>query len=146
MSLDVGSVCTVECNQMKLDSNQYARESVRMRFRNLSVFCIHAPTEDKEKAEKEEFYALLEGEVDKTPNNDILMHNLWVAIKRIVENVAEKVIGKQKRWYDEECRRVVTKRNEARMKWMQRRTRARREEYEYLRRIAKNTQKESVNN
>ncbi|KAF2896315.1 hypothetical protein ILUMI_09860 [Ignelater luminosus] len=41
--------------------------------------------------------------------------------------------------YDEECRSAVTKRNEARMKLMQRRTRARREEYEDLKRAAKNT-------
>ncbi|KAF2903597.1 hypothetical protein ILUMI_02591 [Ignelater luminosus] len=49
--------------------------------------------------------------------------SLWTVIERTLANVPKKVIGKQER---------------PKMKWMQRRTKSRREEYEDLRGISKN--------
>lgn len=38
-----------------------------MKFWNLSIFSIHSPTEE----EKEQFYVLLESELDKASSNDV---------------------------------------------------------------------------
>ena len=44
---------------------------IRGRFRNYSLFSIHAPTEDKGMDEKEAFYDVLEREYRKCPRQDI---------------------------------------------------------------------------
>lgn len=52
-------------------SNRICYIRIRMKFRNLSIFSIHAPTEQKSDEEKEEFYTMLDSEVGKAPENDI---------------------------------------------------------------------------
>lgn len=44
---------------------------IKMKFNNISLFTVHAPTEDKEEVIKDQFYSQVEREMDKCPDNDI---------------------------------------------------------------------------
>jgi hypothetical protein len=62
----------------------------------------------------------------------------WKTIKEAISNAAQSVLGKtvrqeKKPWYDEECRRAVQRRNEVRLKMINRSTRANTEEYKLAR-------------
>jgi hypothetical protein len=62
----------------------------------------------------------------------------WKTIKEAISNVAQSVLGKtvrqeKKPWYNDECRRAVQRRNEVRLKMINRSTRANTEEYKLAR-------------
>ncbi|PSN53898.1 hypothetical protein C0J52_02449 [Blattella germanica] len=56
----------------------------------------------------------------------------WKQIKEEIQEVAGKVIGnrehRRKEWFDEECREILDKRNEAKQKMLNRKTRLAEEE------------------
>ena len=67
----------------------------------------------------------------------------WNILKTQLMQVAENTLGyemKQKHndWFDEECKKAVSDRNEARNRLLQRKTRTKQQEYEEKRKIAKN--------
>ncbi|XP_051858036.1 uncharacterized protein LOC127565056 [Drosophila albomicans] len=52
-------------------SERLATNRVKARFFNLSIICAHAPTEEKDDAAKDAFYARLEDTYDRCPNHDV---------------------------------------------------------------------------
>ncbi|XP_062123260.1 craniofacial development protein 2-like [Drosophila sulfurigaster albostrigata] len=52
-------------------SERLATIRVKARFFNLSIICAHAPTEEKDDAAKDAFYARLEDTYDRCPNHDV---------------------------------------------------------------------------
>jgi hypothetical protein len=66
----------------------------------------------------------------------------WKASKETISNVVEIVLGKttkqeKKPWYDNECRRTVERRNEARIKMINHSMRANTQEYKLARKEAR---------
>jgi hypothetical protein len=65
----------------------------------------------------------------------------WKKYKNVIVASAESILGFEERsrneWYDEECRRLVEERNEARLKLLERHTRSSANEYQNKRRLAK---------
>jgi hypothetical protein len=66
----------------------------------------------------------------------------WKFLRTCTISAADEVIGKipqgeRKAWFDEECQEITRKKNEIYKQIQQRRTRAREEEYEHLRRAEK---------
>jgi hypothetical protein len=68
---------------------------IKTKFLNLCIINVHAPTEDSEEMEKEEFYSLLERIYDSTPSNDIkiIIGDLNAKIGR--EEILRDIIGKE---------------------------------------------------
>jgi vacuolar-type H+-ATPase subunit E/Vma4 len=67
---------------------------------------------------------------EKPPANDI--EEEWADIKDTIISSAQNVIGetqngKNEEWYDQECREIIEVKREARLKCMQRNTRANQE-------------------
>ena len=64
----------------------------------------------------------------------------WEKLKKAIVEVAENTIGEKRRlrndWFDQECEEIIARKNDARTKLLQRRTRTRQEEYDMLRREA----------
>jgi exonuclease III len=54
-------------------SERICKLCIRGKFRNISIISAHAPTEDKEEEEKEEFYELLEQTCWKIQKHDMLI-------------------------------------------------------------------------
>ena len=68
----------------------------------------------------------------KLPSNDI--EEEWTYIKEAITTSAQNVIGKKQNerneeWYDQECQEMIKAKWEARLKCIQRNTRANQEEY-----------------
>jgi hypothetical protein len=69
-----------------------------------------------------------EGET-QTPLEDV--NKMWDQIKRVIEEANEEVRGGEKKasinrkqeWFDEECKEIINKKNEARRKVLQKETR-----------------------
>jgi exonuclease III len=76
-------------------SERICRLRVKTRFLNLSVINVHAPTEDKDEAEKDEFYNQLERSYDSAPSNDIKMIIGDLNAKLGKEEIYKGTIGKQ---------------------------------------------------
>ena len=57
------------------------------------------------------------------------MEDTWKDIKQVIHIAAENTIGQKPRkirngWYDEECKEMLEKQNNARLKMLQRKTRS----------------------
>ena len=63
-------------------------------------------------------------------------------IKTIIVVSAKEIIGVQKKernnWFDDECREIISEKNKARNKYLNRNTRVNREDYEQRRSEARN--------
>jgi len=78
---------------------------------------------------------------------DLMISNVeecWTKIKMSIKTNAEEVLGERKNqirneWFDDECRQKLEERNKARLKMLQRVTRATRDEYQMKRRVANST-------
>jgi len=65
----------------------------------------------------------------------------WKQLKQVIMEAAEQTIGYQPKpdrrgWFGDECRKALEEKNAAYKKWIDRTTRAKRMEYERLRKIA----------
>ena len=65
----------------------------------------------------------------------------WKQLKEVIMEAAEQTLGYQPKpdrrgWFDDECRTALEEKNAAYKKWIDRTTRAKRMEYEGLRKIA----------
>jgi hypothetical protein len=68
----------------------------------------------------------------KPPSNDIAEE--WTCIKETLITSAQDILGgkqheRNEQWYDQECREIIEVKREARLKSIQRSTRANREDY-----------------
>jgi len=68
----------------------------------------------------------------KPPSNDT--EEEWTHIKEVIITSAQNIIGEKQNerneeWYDQECREMIKAKREARLKCIQRNTRANQEEY-----------------
>jgi hypothetical protein len=91
---------------------------------------------NKLKQYRQQLHNRLEGKAESP-----YINNEWMNIKESVLDSTNEVIQTQKyktynEWWDEECRVAIEKENEARMKYMNRRTRAKHEDYIQKRKIA----------
>jgi hypothetical protein len=69
---------------------------------------------------------------EKPPSSDI--EEEWTYIKETIITSAQNIIGEEQNerneeWYDQECREIIEVKREARLKCIQRNTRANQEEY-----------------
>ena len=69
------------------------------------------------------------------------INNKWEGIKKAINEAADKVIGKQKKiqrneWWDEDCKKIIAEKNEARMRAIKIKTRASQELYNLKRKTA----------
>jgi hypothetical protein len=74
----------------------------------------------------------------------------WKQLKDVIKEAAEQTIGYKPKpdrrgWFDNECRRALEEKNAAYKKWIDRPTRAKRLEYESLRKMAHKTRKKRKN-
>jgi hypothetical protein len=70
------------------------------------------------------------------------VNHMWEGIRTVVQDVVGKIIGERRcrrncRWFDEECKECIKKKNEARQKMLQKETRKNCESYHELRKAAK---------
>ncbi|XP_060665604.1 craniofacial development protein 2-like [Drosophila nasuta] len=74
-------------------SERLATIRVKARFFNLSIICAHAPTEEKDDAVKDAFYARLEDTYDRCPNHDvkIILGDFNAKIGR--ERIFDRTVG-----------------------------------------------------
>lgn len=91
-------------------------------------------------------------------NGQITIEEMWKTMKPAMTTSVREVLATQKHrrretWYDNECARIIGERNRLHKRYIQRRTRNRREDFEHARRSAdRNMQKkqktvhESTNN
>jgi hypothetical protein len=91
---------------------------------------------NKLKQYRQHLHNILEGKAESQNIN-----NEWMNIKEAVLDSVNEIIQIQKyktynEWWDEECRVAIEKKNEARMKCMNRRTRANQEDYIQKKKIA----------
>ncbi|KAF2903980.1 hypothetical protein ILUMI_02198, partial [Ignelater luminosus] len=83
MDMSIGSWnSATECNGIQTNKRQDLLYSCSDAITKSIRVLYTPPIENKEEKEKEEFYVLLEGEVDKTPNNDII---LWQILEKAWE-------------------------------------------------------------
>ena len=83
-------------------------------------------------------------QIEKPTKEESQIEEDWKQLKEVIKEAAEQTIGYQpkpdrKGWFDDECRKVLEKKNAAYKKWIDRPTRAKRLEYERLRQIAHKT-------
>jgi exonuclease III len=76
-------------------SERICRLRVKTRFFNLSVINVHAPTEDKDETEKDEFYSQLQRTYDSAPSKDIKAIIGDLNAKLGKEEIYKGTIGKQ---------------------------------------------------
>lgn len=82
------------------------------------------------------------GEEDDEENEQGGVEQLWHKIRNSLVNTAEEVLGTTNKnskdtWWDHECEKAITKRNDAKKALLQRTTRTKTEKYQSLRREAK---------
>ena len=90
---------------------------------------------------EEEFGKL---QTEKATKEESQIEEDWKQLKEVTKEAAEQTIGYQPKpdrrgWFDDECRRALEEKNAAYKKWNDRPTRAKRLEYERLRKIAHKT-------
>jgi hypothetical protein len=83
---------------------------------------------------------LEETKITKSGSPD--MNNMWNNVKERIIAAGEEVIGttiqnENVKWFDEECREKIAKKNEARRSMLQKETRSSCEKYKELRKDAK---------
>jgi hypothetical protein len=92
------------------------------------------------------FQQQLEEEFGKLQTEQATKEEDWKQLKEVIKEAAEQTTGYQpnpdrRGWFDNECRRALEEKNAAYKKWIDRPTRAKRLEYERLRKIAHKTRK-----
>jgi hypothetical protein len=65
-----------------------------LRIKTKSIINVHAPTEDSEETEKEEFYSQLERTYDSVPSNEMKRINGDLNAKLGREEICRDIIGK----------------------------------------------------
>jgi hypothetical protein len=90
---------------------------------------------------EEEFVKL---EIEQKLRKEIHIEEGWKHLKEVITEAAEETTGYQpnpdrRGWFEDECGRALDEKNVAYEKWIDRPTRAKRSEYERLRKIAHKT-------
>lgn len=95
----------------------------------------------KNKKTLSDYQEQLQKYLQTKPHNEVDVENMWQNVKDSIISAAEIVVNKQttsnkKKWFDDECKLAVAKKNTARIKLLQRNTRSTANDYNNLKKAA----------